>query len=104
MALADACRAKLPLEILDLRYEEVVGDFDATVGGLCGFAGIDWSPSLRDFHAAAETIDLRSASARQVRRGLYSDAVGHWRNYREELAPVLPILAPWAARFGYPVE
>lgn len=104
MALADVCRKKLPLDILELRYEDIVDNFDSTIRALCDFTGVDWSETMRDFGRAAETIDLRSASARQVRRGLYSGAAGHWRNYREELAPVLPILAPWAARFGYPAE
>jgi hypothetical protein len=27
--------------------------------------------------------------------------VGAWKRYRDELAPVLPILEPWIARFGY---
>jgi Flp pilus assembly protein TadD len=104
MALADVCRRKLPLEILELRYEDLIGDFAGTVHGLCRFSGITWNDAMRDFRQAAETIDLRSASARQVRRGLYADAVGHWRHYHEQLAPVLSILAPWVARFGYPAE
>ena len=27
-----------------------------------------------------------------------------WRAYREQLQPVLPTLAPWVERFGYPAE
>jgi hypothetical protein len=59
---------------------------------------------MRDFRHAAGRIDLRSASARQVRRGLYPGATGHWRHYREELAPVLPLLARYVARLGYPPD
>jgi Flp pilus assembly protein TadD len=104
MSFAEACKQKLRLEMLELRYEELVADFDCTAGALCRFTGIDWNDAMHDFQTAAGSIDLRGASARQVRRGLYSGAAGHWRNYREELAPVLPILAPWVARFGYPPE
>ncbi|HEY3637055.1 MAG TPA: sulfotransferase [Rhizomicrobium sp.] len=104
MSLADACRQKLPLQILELRYEDLIGNFTDTVHSLCRFIGVAWSGSKDDFQQAAGSIDLRSASARQVRRGLYGGAVGHWRHYRQDLAPVLPILAPWATRFGYPVE
>jgi tetratricopeptide (TPR) repeat protein len=104
MAFAEACRKKLPLDVLELRYEDIVDNFDSTIRSLCGFAGIAWSETMRDFRHAAGTIDLRGASARQVRRGLYSGTAGHWRHYRDELAPVLPILAPWVARFGYPPE
>jgi hypothetical protein len=34
---------------------------------------------------------------------LYSRSIGRWRRYEEELKPVLPMLAPWAERFGYPL-
>jgi tetratricopeptide (TPR) repeat protein len=101
MSFADVCRKKLPLDVLELRYENLVGDFDSTTRALCRFVGVDWSEALLDFRQAAETIDLRGASARQVRRGLYAGAAGHWRNYSAELAPVLPVLKPWVERFGY---
>jgi hypothetical protein len=35
-----------------------------------------------------------------VRRGLY-DGGGRWRRYEAQLAPVLPILAPWVKRLGF---
>jgi hypothetical protein len=50
-------------------------------------------------HARASLINTPSAP--QVARGLYSEGVGQWRRYRAELEPVLPILEPWVARFGY---
>jgi len=28
-------------------------------------------------------------------------AVGRWRRYRRQLAPVLPVLEPWIRRLGY---
>jgi hypothetical protein len=43
---------------------------------------------------------VRTASATQVRRGLY-DGGGRWRRYESRLAPVLPTLAPWVERFGF---
>ncbi len=104
MTLADICRKKLPLNILEHRYEDMVADFDSSLRTVCDFAGIAWNKNMRDFRGAAGAIDLRSASARQVRCGLYTGAAGHWRCYRDELAPVLPILAPWIARLGYAVE
>lgn len=39
----------------------------------------------------------------QVAEPLYTRARGRWQRYREALAPVLPILAPWAAAMGYDV-
>lgn len=104
MKFADICRQKLPLNILEHRYEDMVAGFSSSLSAVCNFTGVRWSESMRNFQDAANTIDLRSASARQVRRGLYTDAIGQWRHYRDELAPVLPILAPWVTRFGYPSD
>ena len=49
MALADCCRKKLTFDILDLRYEDIVADFDTNIGQLCSFIGVDWNESMRDF-------------------------------------------------------
>jgi len=35
---------------------------------------------------------------------LYRRAAGRWRSYRQELAPVLEELGPFAAAFGYPED
>lgn len=101
MELAELYRAKLPLTIHEHRYEDMVTDLETSVRAVCNFTGIAWLPAMRDFRGTAEAIDSRSASAAQVRRGLYPEAIGQWRQYRDELAPVLPILAPWVARLGY---
>jgi hypothetical protein len=101
MALVDVGREKLPLDLMEHRYEDMVADFDAAMRAVCDFAGVTWMESMRDFRHAAAAIDRRSASAAQVRRGLYGDAVGLWRQYEAELAPVLPTLEPWVRRFGY---
>ena len=50
--------------------------------------------------AAAQNIDTPSGA--QVARGLSAQGLGQWRRYARELEPVLPWLAPFAARFGYP--
>jgi len=104
MTLVERYRQTLPLMLLDYRYEDMIADFESSVRGACRFIGIGWRDSMRDFSASADAINRRSASALQVRRGLYGDAAGQWRRYREQLAPVFPILQPWVERFGYPPD
>ena len=67
---------------------------------LAGFIGLEWTDAFRSFDKTAQRRGVRTASATQVRRGLY-DGGGQWRRYAEQLAPVLPILAPWVERFGF---
>lgn len=103
MQLVDAVRERAPhLGVCEIRYEDLVAGFDRTVAELCAFVNIEWNESMREFQNASSSIDRRSQSAAQVRRGLYRGATEQWRNYASELAPVFPILAPWIARFGYP--
>jgi Tfp pilus assembly protein PilF len=102
MDLIAVCRAKLDLRLLEHRYESMIDGFDECVRGICGFTGIDWSESMREFAAASGVISRRSQSAAQVRRGLYSGGIGQWQRYRGSLSPVFPVLQPWIERFGYP--
>ena len=104
MTLAESYRRILPLNILEHRYEDMIADFDKSIRAVCEFSGIAWNVSMRNFSEAANMIDRRSASATQVRQELYKEASGHWRLYKNELAPVLPILQPWVERYGYPAD
>lgn len=103
MNLGEICRAKLPLKLHEHRYENMVEDFDGRVRAVCDFVDLEWTAAMRDFSDGARERTIRSTlSAAQVRRPLYDDAVGQWRRYAQQLGPVLPILAPWVQKFGYP--
>ena len=100
MRLTEAALAAFPLRTHIVRYDALVGDFDATVRALCAATDIAWSPAMRDFAGTARHRGVATASAAQVRRGLY-DGGGAWRRHAAALAPVLPILEPWVERFGF---
>ena len=70
---------------------------------LLAFLGLAWDPKVLDNRAAAgagATISAPPATPRST-EPIYRRAAGRWERYREQLAPVLPILAPWAERLGY---
>jgi tetratricopeptide (TPR) repeat protein len=104
MEICEAARATLPLAFQPTRHEDLVRDLEAEARNLCGFLGVDYSESMRDFAARAREKVIATPSASQVREGLSSQGIGRWRAYREQLAPVLPILQPWVHRFGYEGE
>lgn len=92
--------AELPLDWFELRYESLVRDFDTTTQALCAFLGAEWTEELRKFDRTAQRRGVSTASATQVRQGLY-DGSGGWRRYEKQLATVEPILRPWIEKFGY---
>ena len=100
MRLTERALEVLPLSAFELDYRNLVTDFDATTHALCSFAGIPWSDDVRRFDRTAKARGVSTASAGQVRKGLY-DGSGQWRPYARWLEPVLPILAPWIEKFGY---
>jgi hypothetical protein len=101
MRLAEIYRDLLPLREHVVRYESLVEDFEATSRATCEFLGLEWDQKLTEFAAQARSRGISTPSAAQVARGLNRDGAGVWRRYREQLAPVLPLLERWVRRFGY---
>ncbi len=102
MALAEIYRERLALPVLDLKHEAMIADFDGETRRVCDFLGLAWHDAMRNFAADAKTRDVKTPSAMQMVRGLNQDGAGQWRRFAAQMAPVLPVLKPWVARFGYP--
>lgn len=100
MRLIESARERLALAFHEVRYENLVAEFDRTTRALCEFTEIAWSEDVRRFDRTAKARGVSTASATQVRKGLY-DGSGQWRPYARWIEPVLPMLEPWIARFGY---
>ena len=86
----------------EVMYERMIEDPAAELKPLFAYLGLDWRDEVLDHQQTA--IDrgiITTASYAQVIEPLYRRAAGRWARYREQLAPVLPIVAPWAATFGY---
>ena len=98
----ERCRDVLPLKVHIVRYESLVEDTESELRTLLDFLGLAWDPAMLDHRRTAEargTISTPSYS--QVTRPIYREASGRWERYRRPMAPVLPLLAPWALRLGY---
>jgi tetratricopeptide (TPR) repeat protein len=69
--------------MLEVDYEQIVGDFEARARRLVEWVGLPWDPACLEFHRRRGPV--QSASMHQVRRPVYSGSVGRWRNYQGEL-------------------
>ncbi|HEX5258914.1 MAG TPA: sulfotransferase [Sphingomicrobium sp.] len=101
MRLSELYRERLPLPQHEVRYDSLVEDFEGTARAACGFIGLEWDEGMADFAAKARSRGISTPSAAQVARGLNREGQGAWRRYREQMAPVLPMLQPWVERFSY---
>jgi tetratricopeptide (TPR) repeat protein len=100
MAMAEASEAAFGLFTHDVRLEALIADFDGETKAVCDFIGVPWDERMRDFAANVAGRGVFTPSGPQLARGLNAQGVGKWRDYAEEMEPVLEVLAPWVARFG----
>ena len=90
------------LHVHNIRYEQLIAEPEAELRKLADFLGLAWNPQLLDHQATARRRGhIGTPSYAQVTEPLHDRAAGRWARYRAQLAPVLPILAPWAERMGY---
>jgi tetratricopeptide (TPR) repeat protein len=102
MALAEASEEAFSLFTHPTQLEAVIADFDGETKAICAFIGVPWDERMRDFAAGVKERGVFTPSGPQLARGLNAQGVGKWRDYAAEMAPVLPVLAPWVERFGAP--
>jgi hypothetical protein len=92
----------LELDVCTVRYEDLVESFEETLTAILNFLGVDWDESLRDYtETAKRRRAISTASYNQVTQPIYKRASGRWQRYQKQMHSVLPVLLPWAKRFGY---
>ncbi len=76
-----------PGEILEIRYEDVVDDPEASARRMLEYIGVDWEPQVLRFNGLERPV--KTASVWQVRQPLYASSKGRWRHYRRHLEPMV---------------
>ncbi|HVI05898.1 MAG TPA: sulfotransferase, partial [Sphingomicrobium sp.] len=94
----------MPMPVHVIRYESIVEDRETELRGLFDFLGLDWHDAVLDHQSTALGRGrIKTASYAQVVEPIYTRSAGRWQKYRKHLEPILPVLAPWAEKFGYPM-
>jgi hypothetical protein len=78
--------------MLEIDYESLVTDTEPTIRRLVEFCRVDWEPGCAQFHETERGV--LTPSRWQVRQPIYRHAVGSWRHYEKQLAPLLGVLTP----------
>jgi tetratricopeptide (TPR) repeat protein len=89
----------LPGRVIRVQHEKLVADPERQIRWLVSDAcKLDWDPICLRFYEAAGSV--RTASAAQVRRPLFSTSIGRWARFASELEPLLKALGPDAQLLG----
>jgi hypothetical protein len=101
MELVEHYRRELEVRYMAVRYEDIVDDQEATIRRVMDFVGESFDPACLRFHENRRYA--RTASYAQVSEKLYDRSRYRYRNYGQELAPILSPLTPTIERLGYKV-
>jgi tetratricopeptide (TPR) repeat protein len=97
--------ALFPAEVHTVAYERLIQDPEEVLRPVVEALGLTWHHDMLDHQRTAGARGIiTTASYAQVTEPIYGRAAGRWRNYRRHLEPILPILEPWAKRFGYDLD
>lgn len=83
-------QAVLPGGLLEVQYEQLVTEPEAQAQRLLDWCELPWEPGCLDFQQRREAV--ATASAVQVRRGIYRDSLQLWRRYASEVEPLRALL------------
>lgn len=75
---------------LEVDYQDLVRDQEATSRKLIDYLGLEWDPACLAFHQNRRAV--KTASSMQVREPIYGRSVDRWRNYEEQLSPLISLL------------
>ncbi len=80
----------LPDFIYNIQYEDVVADQELQTRKLLQHCELEWDEACLKFHQTKRAV--KTVSAVQVRKPIYTDSVQSWKRYEKQLAPLLKTL------------
>lgn len=89
-------RGRVP-GVLELHYEALVADPERESRALLAHARLPWRAEVLRFFEQAGRRAIVTPSADAVSEPIHTRATGRWQAYRRQLAPVLPLLAPFVS-------
>lgn len=90
--LMDHWHDVMPGFVLDVHYENVVGNLESEVRRMLDFCGLPFEEACLHFHKTERAV--KTASSEQVRRPIYSSSINLWRNYEQHLETLIHIMKP----------
>ena len=78
--------------MLDVHYEDLVGDLEGQARRIVAHCGLEWDDACLAYNKTARPV--KTASAAQVRQPIYRSSVGRWRPDVDVLKPLLDGLGP----------
>ena len=80
-----------------MRYEDTVANVEAQARAVIDFLGLPWTDDCLKFYETDRPV--KTASASQVRKPIYTTSVNRWKKYEAHLEPLLEELGDIPAQY-----
>lgn len=101
MELFENYRRSLDLDIIAVRYEDLVDDIATTGEAVFNFLGVKPSNNYIDYHLGNRDRLVHTPSSTQVSQPLYRSSMNRWTNYEQFVQPYVPRVRGFLERYGY---
>ncbi len=92
----------LGLDCHIVRYEDLVGDFEAETRKMRDFLELEWHPAVMEYAANARAQGkILTPRYHQVTEEIYQHAKYRWRRYGDRFEDFRALLEPFVSEFGY---
>ena len=81
--LMDHWNQVLPDQILSIKYEDLVNDFETSVNKILNYCNLEFEDECLSFYK--NTRSVRTPSSEQVRQPIYKKGLDYWKNYDDYL-------------------
>ena len=102
MKLYTIYKKKFSFNFTEVKYENIVTNFNPEIKTLLEFLEIPWDDSVLEYQKTAKQRErIFTPSYDQVIKPLYTKSIGRWIKYKSKLSSVYSTLKPWIREFGY---
>ena len=90
-------REVLPGRMYEVCYEDTVVNTEQVARGMINHIGLEWDEACLDHTRSKKTVS--TASQWQVRQPVYTSSVAKWKNYENELQPMIKAMGSCVAEY-----
>ena len=102
MEILSLCQKRYALNIYQIRYEDLVSNFEEEISSILTFLNLKWEDGLKNYQKTAIARGkINTPSYSQVVKPIYNTASYRWKNYEKYLSTYKKKLDPWLNKYKY---
>ena len=101
MKLFDIYESIFKLNFHLIKYENLIFSLKDETTKLLNFLDLNWEEEVDNYRSNALDKKINTPSYNQVTEKIYTRASGRWKNYKNEMHDIMPLMQFWIEKWGY---